>query len=116
MGMCAKRSLVNIYICACTLDMFFLVEWLEEQTHSVVSSKDLLDQCQLSTLRIGDSTQVKVKGTSYSAKILGLGKFCVLIIMKLYMPNSSCKSLIAPVVLCCHPCDLYESEETAKNC
>ena len=56
------------------IERHFLVEWVEDDAHSIVSTKQVMHDAPMSLAR-GDAIDVKVKGSTYQATIVGAGKY-----------------------------------------
>lgn len=53
------------------------MEWVEDEAHLIVSTKQVMHDAPMSLAR-GDAIDVKVKGSTYQATIVGIGKyFCL---------------------------------------
>ena len=53
------------------------MEWVEDDAHSIVSSKQVMHDAPMSLAR-GDAIDVKLKGSTYQAAIVGVGKYLCL--------------------------------------
>ena len=71
------HSFIHSFMFCLGSDLYFLVEWEEELTHSVIPGKDILDKnpCRVSK---DDAINVRVRtggrSESYTAKVIAIGK------------------------------------------